>query len=297
MISLSELARLHDEHRSELTHPVATVDLPHGVRIGDEQVTVMGTVNLSKDSTYRESIAPTTASAIRLGRVQIAQGAAIVDLGAESSATHAARVSPQAQQDALIPVVEALAAEAVVSVETYHPSVVEACLAAGARVLNMTGRDHEEEMLTLAAEYDAAVVLCYGEAANVRETSEIPLTDDPVQALLEHFGPRLERARELGVERVVIDPGMGFQYRNLTDPHVRVRHQANVLLNSFRLRPLAVPVCTVLPHSLDVFEAEFRKAEGFFAVLASLAGVQLLRVHEVAHIRAVLHALAVLNQR
>ena len=51
------------------------------------------------------------------------------------------------QQAALLPVVEALADECVVSVETYQPEVVEACLAAGARILNLTGRDGEDEML------------------------------------------------------------------------------------------------------------------------------------------------------
>ena len=59
--------------------------------------------------------------------------------------------------------ITALADETVVSVETYEPQVVEACLKSGARVLNMTGREHEDEMLELAAEYDAAVILCFVE--------------------------------------------------------------------------------------------------------------------------------------
>ena len=92
-----------------------------------------------------------------------------------------------------MPVVERLAAEAVVSVETYEPGVVAACLDAGARILNMTGREHEDEMLTLAAEYDAAVVMCFGETANVREVADVPPDADPMPVLLDHFGPRIER--------------------------------------------------------------------------------------------------------
>lgn len=295
MFSLRDLARLHEEHRADLDHPVETVELPHGVRIGDGPVTLMGTVNLSTDSTYRESIAYSTDSAIRLARIQIAQGARIVDLGAESSANGTAEISAERQLASLRPVVEALAGEAVVSVETYHPSVVEGCLQAGARVLNMTGRHHEEEMLRLAAAYDAAVVLCYGEAANVRTPSEIALDGDPIDHQLAHFAPRLERARELGVTKVVIDPGMGFEYRNLEDHQVRARVQARMLLQCFRLRRLGVPVCTVLPHSPGLWESEFRKAEGFYAVLAALGGAQLLRVHEVDHLYAVLRTIDVLN--
>jgi dihydropteroate synthase len=113
--------------------------------------------------------------------------------------------------------------------------------------------------------------------------------------LVDHFGPRLERAASLGVEQVVIDPGLGFYYGNLVDPTVRVRHQAAVLAQCFRLRRLGVPICNALPHAFDLFEDEFRKAEGFFAVLARLGGTDLLRTHEVGHVRAVLAAMDVLD--
>ena len=94
-----------------------------------------------------------------------------------------------------MPAVKGLAAEAVVSVETYEPAVARACLEAGARILNMTGREHEDEMLELAAEYDAAVVLCFGETANVREIADVPPDADPVPVLLDHFAPRITHAR------------------------------------------------------------------------------------------------------
>ena len=54
-------------------------------------------------------------------------------------------------------------------------------------------------MLALAAEYDAAVVLCFGTTANVREIADVPPDADPLPVLLDHFGPRLEHARSLGV--------------------------------------------------------------------------------------------------
>ena len=210
----------------------------------------MGCVNLSRDSTYRESVATSPDDAIRMGRIQAAQGAAIIDLGAESSNANAVRVSVEDQIARLVPAVKGLAEEAIVSVETYEPDVVRACLDAGARILNMTGRQHEDEMLALAAEYDAAVVMCFGETANVREASDVPPDADPMPVLLDHFAPRLVHARSLGVDRVVVDPGMGFHYGNLVDPMTRSRHQTRVLTQTFRLRPLGVPVCNVVPAHL-----------------------------------------------
>jgi len=301
VISLAELAALHAEHADALACPVTpvTIDGPGAapVVIGDDAVTLMGCVNLSRDSSYRESIAVSTADAVRMGRVQAAQGAAIIDLGAEASDEHACRVTADAQVRQLVPVVERLAEEAVVSVETYHPTVVRACLDAGARVLNLTGRRHEEQMLDLAAEHDAAVVLCYGERANVREDEAVPDDADPVPALLAHFAGRLEQARRHGVHRVVIDPGLGFHYRNLVDPFVRARHQTRVLAQTFRLRPLGVPVLNILPTTHDLFGDEYRHAEGFYGVLAALGGSHLLRVHEVANLRVVLSAMRTLEIR
>jgi dihydropteroate synthase len=294
MISLSGLAALHTEYADDLAAPVEPV-VVGGVTIGGPEPVVMGTVNLSRDSTYRESIAVSTDAAVRKARTQIGQGAQIVDLGAESSTAGAARVDGEHQRASLLPVLEALAHECVVSVESYRPDVVEASLAAGARVLNLTGREGEIEMLASAAAYDAAVILCFCEPGDVRADSRHPTERDALPYLVDHFGPRIEQARSLGVRQVVIDPGLGFYYGNLVDPTVRARHQAAVLAQCFRLRRLGVPVCNALPHAFDLFEDEFRKAEGFFAVLARLGGTDLFRTHEVAHVRAVLAAMDVLD--
>lgn len=298
MISLSDLAALHSEYADDIARPVEPVTVPGSTRevtIGGPDPVLMGTVNLSRDSTYRESVAVSTDAAIRKARTQIAQGAEVVDVGAESSTAGAARVAGPQQRAALVPVIEAIAEECVVSVETYQPEVVEAALAAGARMLNLTGRAGEDEMLACAASYDAAVVLCFCEPGDVRADHDHPTQGDPLPALVDHFGPRIEHARALGVRRLVVDPGLGFYYGNLVDPRVRVRHQAAVLAQCFRLRTLGVPVCNALPHAFDLFEAEFRKAEGFFAVIARLGGTDLFRTHEVAHVRAVLAAMGFLD--
>jgi dihydropteroate synthase len=294
MISLSELAALHSEYADELALPIDPVTV-RGVTIGAADPVLMGTVNLSRDSTYRESIAVSTDAAIRKARTQVAQGARVVDVGAESSTARAARVAGPQQRATLVPVIEALAEECVVSVETYRPDVVEAAMGAGARILNLTGRDGEDEMLACAASYGAAVVLCFCEPDDVRADHDHPTDGDALPYLVDHFGPRIEHARGLGVEGIVVDPGLGFYYGNLVDPVVRVRHQAAVLAQCFRLRALGVPVCNALPHAFDLFEDEFRKAEGFFAVLARLGGTDLFRTHEVAHVRAVLAAMDLLD--
>jgi hypothetical protein len=85
-----------------------------------------------------------------------------------------------------------------------------------------------------------------------------------------------------------LDPGLGFYYRNLQDSAVRVRHQMNIFLNTFRLRELGFPICHALPHAFEFFRDEVRCAEPFFAVLAALGKTDLFRTHEVPRIKAVL---------
>lgn len=294
MISLRELARLATEHADDLDHPVAGFRVGARVLDTDAEPALMGVVNLSQDSWYRESVSPSTAQAVRRGTVLAAQGAAFVDVGAESVVAGSQRVGPADQVRALVPVVEGLTAAGVAaSVESYDPQVVAAVLTAGARVVNLTGSADDDAMFALAAEHDAALVLCHVLGENPRELSDVPVEDDPYPAMAEQFARRVGRARELGVRAgICLDPGVGFGFRRLAGSRERVRHQAAVLLGSFRLRRLGLPVCHALPSGLDYFEDETRTAEGFFAVLAALGGTGVYRTHEVPRVRAVLAAMA-----
>jgi dihydropteroate synthase len=98
-------------------------------------------------------------------------------------------------------------------------------------------------------------------------------------------------ATRCGAEKLILDPGLGFYYRNLQDSAVRVRYQMTTFLNTFRLRTLGFPVCHALPHAFEYFGEEVRCAEPFFAVLAALGRTDLFRTHEVARTRAVLETL------
>ena len=296
MLSLSSLAALAAAHADELDQPVAPLRIGEKAYDTDTTPVIMGTVNLSRDSTYRESVAINGESAIRKARVMAAQGAHFIDIGAESSTAKAVRVTADDQIAALVPVIEQLTADGIdVSAETYEPKVVRACLAAGAKVLNLTGSASQAEMFELAAEFDATVILCHVRGDNVRDITDVTLDADPFPGIREHFAARIALAHSAGVDRIAIDPGMGFYYGNLVTPTVRVQHQTHVLLNGFRLRALGLPICNALPHAFDLFEDEFRTAEGFFAVLASLGGTGIYRTHEVARVAAVLSAMGILE--
>jgi dihydropteroate synthase len=217
-----------------------------------------------------------------------------VDIGAESTLAQAARADEAVQQSKLIPVVEDLrAADILVSVETYQPAVTRACLDAGANVLNLTGTEQTDELYRMVAAHDAAVIICYVQGKNVREVGDFDFTADPTGMMHDYFARQIEIAQRHGVEKIILDPGLGFYYRNLQDSAVRVRHQMTVFLNTFRLRTLGFPICHALPHAFEYFREEVRCAEPFFAVLAALGKTDLFRTHEVPRIRAVLETMKV----
>jgi dihydropteroate synthase len=255
---------------------------------------IMGVVNLSVDSWYRESVCLSADAAIQRGKMLAAQGADIIDLGAESTLAHAVRVSEAVQKSQLIPVIKGLRAEKIlVSMETYSPAVTRDCLEAGANVLNLTGTTGSRDMFKMVADHEAAVIICYVAGKNVREVGDFDLSADPIPMLREFFARQIETAQRCGVKKIFIDPGLGFYYRNLQDSAVRVRHQMNIFLNAFRLRELGYPVCNALPHAFEFFQDEVRCAEPFFAVLAALGKTDLFRTHEVPRIKAVLDTLKV----
>jgi dihydropteroate synthase len=289
------------EHLSELVqaHPDAAAARVCEFAIGGRRLAfntrpaIMGVVNLSADSWYRESVCLTVETAVRRGRVLAAQGADLVDVGAESTLAHAARVDAATQGGRLLPVVRELAGSGVaVSVETYEPAVARAALEAGAAVLNLTGSNPDEEVFRLVASHDAAVILCYVQGANVRAVGDFDFGADPVGIMYDYFAGRIEAATRCGVQKLFVDPGLGFYYRNLQDSATRVRHQMRTFLETFRLRRLGFPVCHALPHAFECFGEEVRCAEPFFAVLAALGRTDLFRTHEVPRVRAVLDTLA-----
>jgi len=292
VLTLEHLAELLETHRDAAGARVQEFDVGGRHFAFNSRKALMGVINLSADSWYRESVCLSSEAAIERGRVLAAQGADIVDVGAESTLPHAARAADSAQQSRLLPVVKALrAAGILVSVETYSPAVTRASLEAGASVLNLTGNLGDPEMFRMVAAHGAAVILCHVQGENVREVGDYDLSADPVAAMQEQFARQIELATRCGVTRIFVDPGLGFYYRNLQDSGVRVRHQMSVFLNTFRLRTLGWPVCHALPHAFDTFRDEVRCAEPFFAVLAALGKTDLFRTHEVPRTRAVLQTL------
>jgi hypothetical protein len=202
MLKLEQLAELLEKNRAAASARVKEFSIGGKPFAFNSQPAIMGVVNLSPDSWYRESVCLTAEAAVQRGKVLTAQGADIVDIGAESTLAHAARVDDAAQNSKLIPVIKELrTAGILVSVETYSPAVTRACLEAGANILNLTGTDGSDELFRLVAAHDAAVILCYVQGKNVREVGDFDFGADPVEMMRGYFARQIEIAQRHGVEK------------------------------------------------------------------------------------------------
>lgn len=296
MITPDVLLPLWEAHREALDHPIRSFEFPRFGRTFDDRPYQLGVINLSRDSSYRESITHDVPAALYRARRMTIEGAVMIDVGAESTGEAAELLDIDAQLSSLLPVVRALTDDGMlVSAETYHTDVAVAALEAGAGVVNLTGRVDDLELYESIARHEAGLILCYTPGETARSHDELPSADVLIEEQMTFFRERLELATSAGIERIWIDPGFGFALK-LPDGPERVRYQTDSILQSFRFRQLGWPVCVTMASSVYLFHDEARSAETGMAVLALLAKANLIRSHEVARVQPILDMLDICSR-
>ena len=252
--------------------------------LGDRTL-IMGIVNVTPDSFSDGGRYLDPGAAIAHARRLIAEGAEVIDLGAESTRPGAEPVPAEEQVRRLLPVLDALAGDAVacLSVDTSSAAVAAKALAAGARVVNDVTALGDPGMAAVVAESRAGVVLMH--MRGTPGTMQIdPRYDDVAREVGDWLGARLESARREGVEaeRVALDPGVGFGKTP--------RHNFELLARFDELarhgRPLVVGVSrkSFLGKVAEPDLPPDQRLEGGLAAtaVAVLLGARVVRTHDVA---------------
>ena len=172
---------------------------------------VMGIVNVTPDSFSDGGRFLEPAAAIAHGLDLVAEGAAILDIGGESTRPGAAPVDVETELSRVIPVIEGLRGRCRLSIDTRHTEVARAAVAAGATLIN----DVSASLWPVAAETGVGWIAMHmlGEPRTMQVD---PHYDDVVTEVCEFLRDRATIATEAGVEEVWIDPGFGF---GKTDVH------------------------------------------------------------------------------
>ena len=300
MLTLAEIYEIYDKYKDDYNTQIEEFSIGNKKFNFNSQTSILGIINLSQDSWYKQTISYTPEQAIRRGKVLTLQGADIIDIGTESTGKTAARVDELKQTSQLLPILKTFSQEGVLtSVETYYPEVARECLKAGANVINFLGTEHSEEIYQAVADFDAAIIICYVEGKHARDVGEFDFTSgrDMINVLYDYFEKEIEIATKIGVRKIFVDPALTVGYTNLyyqDNTSNRIRYQIETLLNAFRFRKLGFPVFNQIPTAIEIFGEEFRSAQVFTAVFAALGKNDMIRTHEVAKVKALLETMSCL---
>lgn len=260
---------------SILKWPCGELDFSHGPL-------VMGILNITPDSFSDGGDFLDTSKAIAQGLQMADQGAAILDVGAESTQPGAKPVSAAEQIRRAIPVIEKLAKQVqiAISIDAKDPTVARAAVESGAAIINDITALADERMAALVVEKDVPVILMHmqGTPATMQQQ---PHYKDVVAEVLEFLMERAKFAESMGIkrERIFLDPGIGFGKTT--------EHNLKLLANLDLLADLGCRVLAGTSRKRFIGQITGRQEpkERIFGTAATVAlaiakGASIVRVHD-----------------
>ena len=253
---------------------------------------VMGVLNVTPDSFSGDGVLPDLAAACAQALAMQAAGAAVIDIGGESTRPGAAKVAVDEEMRRVLPVIERLAGLLAIpiSIDTRQPRVMRAAVAAGAGLINDVAALREPGALDAAAALGGPVVLMHmqGEPGTMQRA---PHYDDVVAEVSAFLAARVAVCEAAGIprQRLLLDPGFGFGKS--------AAHNIALLRGLPRLADLGLPLLAGLSRksligAITGAPVDQRLGGSIaLALLAAQRGARLLRVHDVEH---TVQALAVL---
>jgi dihydropteroate synthase len=251
--------------------------------------TLMGVLNVTPDSFSDGGLFATVEDAIRHGRELERDGAAIIDVGGESTRPGAEPVEQTQERDRVVPVIEGLVAAGVtstISIDSTKAAVAEAALAAGATFVNDVSAfraDPRMAGLVAGAGVDCCLMHMQGDPRTMQSNPHYDDVVDEVRAFLEQR-VALAVAEGVSERRIMVDPGIGFGKT--------VAHNLELLRRLDELRSLGRPIVigTSRKAFLGAVTGRESPAERLAATIATNVmalerGARVFRVHDVAPLR------------
>lgn len=243
---------------------------------GESQI--VGILNVTPDSFFDGGRFADPAAAVAQAHRLVAEGAAMIDLGGQSTRPGYVEVPVEEEIRRVVPVIRELAATLPVplSIDTYRSPVARAALEAGAHLLNdIHGLLRDPALAGVAAAFGCPVVAMHHEPGFDADPG------DPLPRMLRYFERCLATAAQAGIpaERVILDPGIGFA--KTQDQNLAILARLPELRGLGRPLLLGASRKSVVSHVLHLPAAE--RLEGTLAItsLAAWHGVELIRVHDV----------------
>ena len=258
-----------------------------------KKISVMGIVNINNDSFSGDGTL-NIPKALQIAQKMVAQGATIIDIGAESARTNRKAISITQEVDRLASFIQAYDCPAPLSINTWRPQVVRQILPIGGHILNDIGALPTPENAELCAKHHTTLLVMHSVGLPKIAHTAHKYKDD-IMAVLEHFFQAklaICDAAGLPTQKVIIDPGIDFAKQRQDNLTIfRQLHK----LQKFG-RPILLPVSrkTVIGEVLKI-ENPTQRDPGTIACIAAgiQGGASIFRVHNVP---AAIDAIRILKQ-
>ncbi len=244
---------------------------------------VMGILNVTPDSFYEGSRRQTEQEIRQRVQELLAEGASIIDVGAQSTRPGAQDVGAKEEMERLARALDVMRAEhpdAVISVDTFRACVARECVEKyGVDIINdISGGDMDAEMFSTVAGLGVPYVLMHIKGTP-KDMQLNPRYDHLVPEVMKYFSERLLRLRELGQKDIILDPGFGFG-KTLEHNYELMRHLEE--LKAFDL-PLLVGISrkSMISRLLGCATDESLNGTTALNTIALTKGANVLRVHDV----------------
>jgi len=263
-------------------------DKPKYINVGGklldlEVPKVMGILNITPDSFYKQSRFNTDEEILKAAVRMMEEGADILDVGGYSSRPGAVNISQEEEGKRVLRAIKLIRRElpeAIISIDTFRADLAkEAVVECGAHIVNdISGGDADTEMFSVIEKLNVPYIMMHmkGDPLTMQKN---PVYEDAVAEILSWFGERIFRLQSAGVKDIIIDPGFGFGKTAV--------HNFDLLrrLNDFSIAglPLLVGVSrkSMIWKTLEISADEALNGTTVLNAIALVNGADILRVHDV----------------
>ncbi len=243
---------------------------------------VMGILNVTPDSFSDGGLYLKLDDAVSHALKMIDEGADIIDIGGESTRPGSDFVSEDEEINRIIPVLKKILDkknDAIISIDTTKSKVAEESLKNGAQIINdISGLKFDENMVNVIKKYDASIIIMHikGTPKNMQQN---PHYNDVVKEVFEFLKDQSKRAKEAGVSKVIIDPGIGFGKR--------IQDNFELIKNLSEFKELNYPILIGLSRKSflgKTLNLDINERDTSSAILEGIAiknGARLIRTHNV----------------
>ena len=243
---------------------------------------VMGIINVSPESFYEQSTAKTTAAVLLQAEKMLNEGAAILDIGGQSTKPGSENIGPNEEMARVIPAIEAIAKqfpESFISIDTYHAEVAAAAVKAGAVIVNdISAGTLDSNMIGTVASLNVPYVVMHskGTPATMQQHTNY---EDMLLEIMEFFIKKTNECSKAGIKDVIIDPGFGFA-KNIEQNFTLLK---NISIFKILQKPLLAGLSrkSTIYKTLGISPEEALNGTTVLNTIAIQNGANILRVHDV----------------